>query len=170
VVPAPLDIVTARRITDYVVAVVLALGVSIGPFHAEVRFGERGPLLMEVAARLPGDEIPRLVQFACGFDLCAAMICAYLGEPVSARPLTFHTVAGIGYFLRPGLKCYRDVTVEPEARRLMHELNLLLPPHTPLHSVTSSRSRIGYAITLARTHDAVQRHLAVIDAGTNFSD
>lgn len=89
-VPAPLDADTARTVEAYTVGVVRALGLRLGPFHAELRLSARGPLLMEVAARLPGDRIPDLLRLATGADLYETTLRCFLGVrpagPAAARP------------------------------------------------------------------------------------
>ncbi|GAA4598140.1 biotin carboxylase [Actinoplanes octamycinicus] len=57
-----------------------ALGLCEGTTHAELRLTDRGPRLVELAARLGGDLIPRLVGLATGIDLGAAAAAAALGE------------------------------------------------------------------------------------------
>lgn len=45
-----------------------ALGVRDGVTHAEVKFSSRGPVIIEINARLGGDLIPRLGMLATGID------------------------------------------------------------------------------------------------------
>lgn len=98
--------------------VVAAFDLTVGPFHIETRIvRDRGPVLIEVGARLAGDNIPELVLAGPGVDLCAATADAARGvvhdpgalSPVSAglafvttdRPGTFAgTLPGIDAFTR----------------------------------------------------------------------
>ena len=52
--PAPLDEASLKEITEYTSAVVEAVDVTVGPFHCELRLSGDGPVLMEIAGRLPG--------------------------------------------------------------------------------------------------------------------
>lgn len=143
IVPAQLEARTAARIRSYVVRVLEAVALGIGPFHAELRMSARGPLLMEVAARLPGDRIPELLRLACGHDLYEIMLRCYLGLPNPA-PATARsgTRAGIRYFLRPGLDTYREFRVDPviESDPRVREITVLLPPGSALSEPGSSSS------------------------------
>ncbi|MEW5628687.1 ATP-grasp domain-containing protein [Streptomyces hydrogenans] len=86
--------------------VVAAFDLTVGPFHIETRIvRDRGPVLIEVGARLAGDNIPELVLAGPGVDLCAATADAARGlshdpgalSPVSAG-LAFVTTDRSGTF------------------------------------------------------------------------
>ncbi|MFJ8131573.1 ATP-grasp domain-containing protein [Streptomyces hydrogenans] len=86
--------------------VVAAFDLAVGPFHIETRIvRDRGPVLIEVGARLAGDNIPELVLAGPGVDLCAATADAARGlahdpgalSPVSAG-LAFVTTDRSGTF------------------------------------------------------------------------
>ncbi|GHG17370.1 ATP-grasp domain-containing protein [Streptomyces hydrogenans] len=86
--------------------VVAAFDLTVGPFHIETRIVRgRGPVLIEVGARLAGDNIPELVLAGPGVDLCAATADAARGlshdpgalSPVSAG-LAFVTTDRSGTF------------------------------------------------------------------------
>ncbi|MET9346250.1 ATP-grasp domain-containing protein [Streptomyces termitum] len=89
----------ARHVVD-------AFDLTVGPFHIETRIDRaRGPVLIEVGARLAGDNIPELVLAGPGVDLCAATVDAARGlrhdpgppSPVSAG-LAFVTTDRAGSF------------------------------------------------------------------------
>src|SRR5439155_22085321 len=61
-----------------------ALGRGSGPAHTEIRLGPRGPVVVEVNARLAGGRIPTLVRLATGIDLVGATVDAAVGAD---RPL-----------------------------------------------------------------------------------
>lgn len=62
-----------------------ALGLRDGATHTEVRLTARGPKLIEIAARLAGDLIPRLVRHATGVDLGLAAAAAATGATPDLR-------------------------------------------------------------------------------------
>lgn len=116
------------------------LGVHDGVTHTEVRLTSRGPVIIEVNARLGGDLIPYLGKLATGVDpgLVAAQIAS--GATPSLEP-TSSACAGIR-FLYPPQDC-RVLTVsvpEPaevpgllEARAIVQPgAELRLPPSTHL--------------------------------------
>ncbi|MFC4031959.1 ATP-grasp domain-containing protein [Streptomyces polygonati] len=63
-------------------AAIGALGLTRGVFHLEARLTPKGAVVLEVAARLGGDRIPRLVAAVHGHDLPQTMIRLLAGLPV----------------------------------------------------------------------------------------
>lgn len=196
-VPAPLDAVTAGTVEDYTVRVVRALGLRLGPFHAELRLSARGPLLMEVAARLPGDRIPDLLRLATGADLYEATLRCFLGLPPATasrepspqrRAAPGHPAAGqpaaagrpgavspgrragIRFFLRPGLTGYAAMTVAPHvtADPRIHEVGALIAPGQPVPAAASSAGRLGYSIAVGPDYRATADALDAAEHGVCF--
>jgi biotin carboxylase len=62
-----------------------ALGLRDGATHAEVRLTAQGPRLVEIAARLAGDLIPKLVRHATGVDLGLAAAAVATGAAPDVR-------------------------------------------------------------------------------------
>jgi biotin carboxylase len=173
--PADVPEAAAHATRRYVAAVVRALRISLGPFHAEVRLSTRGPLLMEVAGRLPGDRIPRLVSLTQGIDLARIMVNAYLGLPPTDAARSPAAVcapsAGVQFFLRPGLSRYRSATVSESLARdpALRELSMLIAPGARVPPPDSSRGRLGYAIVTGERQDEVRRMLARADRCVTFT-
>lgn len=172
IVPAQLKTPAAREIRTYIARVLDAVALGIGPFHAELRMSARGPLLMEVAARLPGDRIPDLLRLACGHDLYEIMLRCYLGlpnpEPAVSRP---GPRAGIRYFLRPGLDTYREFRVDPviESDPRVREIGVLLPPGSALPDPGSSAGRLGYVLAAGASYRETARVLRRAERAVTFS-
>lgn len=73
----------AARLKDAQAAVISRLGFGTGMAHGEYRLLPGGQVvLMEIAARPPGDGILQLYQLATGASIESAMIGAALGQPV----------------------------------------------------------------------------------------
>ncbi|GIJ24028.1 ATP-grasp domain-containing protein [Micromonospora lutea] len=172
VLPADLPTGVAAEVTAYVRRVVAALGLGLGPFHAEVRLADRGPLLMELAARLPGDHIPILLSLAQDIDMHAITLRAYLGEPIGALA---HGVrrqtAGIRYFLRPQIHRFTTMTVghrvadDPRIK----EICLLHSPGAEVPDPGSSSGRLGYVVATGATYQETTALLDAVDAAVVFS-
>ncbi|WP_341716772.1 ATP-grasp domain-containing protein [Micromonospora sp. FIMYZ51] len=172
ILPADLPADREAEVTGYVRRVVAALGVGLGPFHAEVRLAERGPLLMEVAARLPGDRIPYLLSLARDVDLYAITLRAHLGEPIG--PLAHGTrrqTAGIRYFQRPRIRRFTTMTVgagvadDPRVR----EVSALHRPGADLPDPGSSSGRLGYVVATGATYRETTALLDAVDAAVSFT-
>lgn len=172
IVPAQLPPGQAAQVKEYVRRVTRALNIGLGPFHAEVRLSARGPLLMEVAARLPGDQIPYLLSLARDIDMYGIMLGGYLGEPI--RPVVEgpgQVSAGIRYFLRPEMRRYATMTVgQPVADDpRIKEISLLQPPGAWLPDPGSSSGRLGYVVAIGATRQETAAVLNAVDAAVSFS-
>jgi biotin carboxylase len=61
-----------------------ALGLRTGPIHAELRIGDRGPALLELAPRSIGGLCSRALRFPGGASLEEVVLANALGRPVPA--------------------------------------------------------------------------------------
>jgi biotin carboxylase len=171
IVPGDLGSATSRRVEAYVRRVVNALGLSLGPFHAEIRLSPRGPLLIEIAARMGGDNIPDLLALSRGVDLWDITLDCHLGLPAAAPARGRNGIhAGVRYFLRPRLTRYSDVVVADVVRTdpRVHDVQMLLPAGTDLPRPDSSRGRLGYAVVTGPSYEDVRSLLDAVDRGMTF--
>jgi len=67
------------KLVDYVFSVLTAVGLRYGPCHTEVMFTPRGPVLVEVNARLHGLQGPKLIGMATGTSKAAWAVDALAG-------------------------------------------------------------------------------------------
>ncbi|MCI3946741.1 ATP-grasp domain-containing protein [Pseudomonas syringae] len=87
-------------LTDYSLAVLDAINLNVGPFHLELRVTPQGqPVAVELAARLPGDNIVELIKRASGIDLAKETLCEYLNIDSPAVPLA-NGVSAIAFIPR----------------------------------------------------------------------
>jgi len=75
-----------------------ALGLSVGPVHAELRLGARGPALLELAPRSIGGLCSRALRFPGGASLEEIVLANALGRPV---PAAIGPVQPCGVFMLP---------------------------------------------------------------------
>lgn len=171
IVPADLRAAEIERVQRYVARVADALGLTLGPFHAEVRLSSRGPLLMEIAARLGGDQIPHLLSLSRGIDLYDVALRCHLGLPVPTPLATLDgRFAGVCYFLRSDLSRYSNVTMSDSLLRdpRIREFTTLIRPGMDVPPAESSRARLGYAVVTDRSYDEVFALLEEVDRCTAF--
>eukprot|EP00928_Gymnodinium_smaydae_P048953 TRINITY_DN327_c0_g2_i1.p1 TRINITY_DN327_c0_g2~~TRINITY_DN327_c0_g2_i1.p1 ORF type:complete len:493 (-),score=65.64 TRINITY_DN327_c0_g2_i1:66-1544(-) len=57
------------QLTDYVFRVLDAVGLMYGPCHTEIMMTPRGPILVEVNARMHGLQGPLLIEWSTGYNL-----------------------------------------------------------------------------------------------------
>lgn len=88
VTPSRLDPVTQKAVRTAVEDAAAALGLVEGPLHAEVRVGEDGVWLLELAARSIGGLCARTLRFGAGISLEEVILRHALGLPLEdlSRP------------------------------------------------------------------------------------
>jgi biotin carboxylase len=79
-VPAPVPAGTRSPLIEATARLAEAAKISDGILHAEWILSQTGPVLVECAARMPGDLIPRLIRLAYGFPLVTAYLDVMLGK------------------------------------------------------------------------------------------
>lgn len=78
-----------------------AIGIDKGPAHVEMKVTKRGPVMIELGARMGGDNITtHLVPLSTGVDMVASTIKVALGEEPDVEP-TLHCGSAIRYFEVP---------------------------------------------------------------------
>lgn len=151
ITPAPMALEQRQSIEAYVTDVVKALEITVGPFHCEIRVNAEGPVLIEIGARLAGDNICELIALATGIDLCKIAIAAFIGEHTLFMKYTTPSrsqFAGIRYFIRPDLQRYEVAN----GLRSLDELpgyirsTIQIGSGESVPPATSSLGRLGYAI------------------------
>lgn len=84
--PAQLTEAAHRQIAELCLDCLAALGLAWGPANIEIRWGRRGPVVIEVNPRLAGTPDPQLVHHAFGIDLIAEHVKLVTGgEPDLSR-------------------------------------------------------------------------------------
>ncbi len=94
---------TLSPMIRYVIEALDAVGLEIGPAHTEVMLDEKGPVLIEVNARLAGGHQPSEWQdLVLGIHESEIALRAYLGKDI------FESGAGVkaGIMTADGIRCY----------------------------------------------------------------
>lgn len=71
---------TQSRVVDAARAAAEAIGIRNGPTYTQLRIGQDGPKVLEIAARLGGGHDAELVRLATGIDLNGLALDAALGD------------------------------------------------------------------------------------------
>ncbi len=131
-------------------AAVRALGLTEGPIHAELRLAERGPVVLEVAARTIGGQCSAALRLAGGESLEALVLRHALGwRPLGARldPLA------AGACMWPIPRAGRVVAVEglEAARRVpgVEAVRLAVPIGAAVRPLPEGDRYLGFAIARA---------------------
>lgn len=82
VTPSRLPEAVQARIRAVTAEACAALGLTEGPIHAELRVNDRGPWVLEVAARSIGGLCARTLRFGTGMSLEEVILRHALGRPI----------------------------------------------------------------------------------------
>lgn len=87
-----------QALEQYAIKLAQAVGILIGPAHAEIKVDENGPVMIEIGSRLPGCKIPFATVECSNFDVVAASVDVFLkgSRPIEA-PIVFHKFANVAY-------------------------------------------------------------------------
>lgn len=84
--PSSLNIDVIHEIQKVAVKANKAIGIKNGPSHTEIKVTKDGPKIVEIGARLGGDNITsHLVPYSTGVNMVAACIQSALGKEVDIR-------------------------------------------------------------------------------------
>lgn len=115
--PASLTAEDEQALKATTAAGLTALGIRSGPTHTEVKLTERGPVIVEINARLAGGMIPELIRLATGTDLLEQQLKLALGgTPDVAR--RHHRTAGIRFLTADREGVFAGVENLDEARAI----------------------------------------------------
>ena len=152
--PSRHPIETQKAIKYLAVRACKAVGINQGPAHVEMMVTKRGPVMIELGARMGGDNITTaLVPLSTGIDMVKATIVVALGNPPDIEPKC-HFGSAIRYLDAPeGI--IASITGVEEARQMPNVKDVILTkavgePSTPIQC---SNDRIGSVIVQATTAD-----------------
>lgn len=172
-VPADLPAPRLGELSDWAATVVEALGVDNALFHLEFRVCGGTPFVIELGARMPGDQITRLVALSTGVSLADVLVDIATGARSSGGrglDVDFERTAGIRFFRDPGLDVLTRVPTTAE---------LLTAPHVESAGLTAAvgdrpnnhsdfRSRLGWVVLAASDRPALEDAWAEIDGKAHF--
>lgn len=152
--PSRLTESTQNAIREVATAACFAIGINKGPAHVEMKVTKRGPIMIELGARMGGDNITtHLVPLSTGIDMVGATIKVALGEEPDITP-TFHWGAAIRYFEVP-FGTIKAIDNLEEAKQIPGVKQITFTKEigeesTPIHC---SNDRIGFVIVQGKTSD-----------------
>lgn len=152
--PSRLPETTQEAIRNVAVAACKAIGIDKGPAHVEMKVLKRGPVMIELGARMGGDNITtHLVPLSTGIDMVGSTIKVALGEEPDIEPRQ-HCGAAIRYFEVP-FGTIKAIDNVEEARRVPGVKQITFTKEvgeesTPIHC---SNDRIGFVIAQGVTAD-----------------
>lgn len=152
--PSRLPDETQEAIRQVAAAACLAIGIDKGPAHVEMKVTKRGPVMIELGARMGGDNITtHLVPLSTGIDMVGSTIKVALGEEPDITP-TLHCGSAIRYFDVPfgTIKAIENVE---EAKRIPGVIQITFTKVVGEKStpIQCSNDRIGFVIAQGKSAD-----------------
>ncbi|WP_179215896.1 ATP-grasp domain-containing protein [Paenibacillus sp. MY03] len=158
-IPSQLSEEIKEQVQSITRKAIQSVGIINGPSHTEIIVTEAGPKIVEIGARLGGDNITtHLVPLATGIDIVEATIKIAMGDfPIISKNKDM--AAAIRYFETYTGKITNIVGIE-EARMLpgVVEIHLNKNKGEIVTEITSSTDRVGHVISFASSSvDAINR-------------
>ncbi|MDX8480111.1 acetyl-CoA carboxylase biotin carboxylase subunit family protein [Mesorhizobium sp. VK24D] len=168
VFPAELTDDEYKRMADVSLSSLRALGLGWGPANIELRWTERGPVIIEVNPRLAGGTNPRLVKLAYGVDLVTEHIKLVIGDEWNVRRR--HSHIAVSRNLIPesdGTLDWIDGDSLAAAIPGVAEVEFYVEANAPIVRKGDYRDMIGHVIAAStssvRSKAILQRAINLID-------
>lgn len=135
------------KIKEITIAANKAIGIISGPSHTEIKITKNGPKIVEIGARLGGDNITtHLTPLSTGVDMVESCIKIALGETPDIR-IKYDKASAIRYFDQSHgrIKSIRGVE---EASKLpgIIQISIIHGKDHIINGIKSSSDRVGFVI------------------------
>lgn len=141
-----------KQIIEVAIAANRAIGIENGPSHTEIKVTNNGPKVVELGARLGGDNITtHLVPLSTGVDMVECCIRIAIGEKPDLN-FKYKKGAAIRYFNVDHGKITGITGIE-EAKKIhgVKQISVVHGIGETLNGIKSSVDRAGFIITQANT-------------------
>lgn len=156
--PSRLPDETQRQIREVADMACKSIGIDKGPAHVEMKVTKRGPVMIELGARMGGDNITtHLVPLSTGIDMVGSTIKVAMGEQPDIEP-KLHCGSAIRYFEVP-FGTIKAIEGVEEARKIPGVKQITFTKEVGEEStpILCSNDRIGFVIAQGATaEDAVR--------------
>lgn len=152
-------------IIKYTESVVKALKIDKGPFHAEMRISENGPILIEIGARLPGDHICDVIRYSTGIDLPKVMISSYGSKlDIQEESTTTTKTHGIFFFAGEEGSIVPQIDIEKLKQKYpsIVEFHMDITPGSKISSSGDFLSRFANVIISGESSSEIKKIAASI--------
>ena len=160
VTPSTLPADAQERISAVTADACAALGLAEGPIHAELRLNERGPWVLEVAARSIGGLCSRTLRFGTGMSLEALILRHALDWPIDSLARE-RQPAGVMMIPIPGPGKLREVRGRDQALAVtgIEEVTITAHLGQELEPLPEGYQYLGFIFARADTPAAVTEAL-----------
>jgi biotin carboxylase len=165
-IPSQLPTRVQSEIKKLALAAIEAIGIDVGPSHTEIIVTSEGPKIVELGARLGGDNITtHLTPLATGIDMVEYSLLLALGEDVKL-PQVQSKGAAIRYLKTDeGLLKLVNYPNSLKQKNGVKEIVLTKKVGDKITKIGSSNDRIGYVISQGNSSkEAIEICEEVIDS------
>ena len=155
------------KIKEITISANKAIGIKNGPSHTEIKITKDGPKIVEIGARLGGDNITtHLTPLSTGVDMVESCIRIALGEKIDIK--TKYRKASAIRYLDQSYGKIKSIEGIDEARKIpgIKQVSIVRNEGEILDGIKSSSDRIGFVIGQASNCkdaiSAVQKALSLI--------
>ncbi|WAW14158.1 ATP-grasp domain-containing protein [Peptostreptococcus equinus] len=163
--PTKLSKKIAQDIANVAIKANKAIGIKNGPSHTEIIVTEDGPKIVELGARLGGDNIAtHLVPLSTGINIVESCIKIAIGEKPDITS-KFYKASAIRYFNQKAGKIKNIEGIET-AKNIagIKQINLVYNIGEEITEINSSSSRMGFVISQNENIDmAINNCIEAID-------
>lgn len=145
--PSQLSDETKEEIKRVAIAAIRAVGIENGPSHTEIIVTKDGPKIVELGARLGGDNITtHLVPLSTGLNMVECCIRIALGEQPDLN-IKFNKGSAIRYF-KSGIGKIHSITGIEKSKTMpgIRQINVIHDVGEQAVEIRSSVDRIGFVI------------------------
>jgi len=170
VTPSRLPDDVQKAIADTAAAACVALGLSDGPVHAELRVNGEGPWVIELAARSIGGLCSRSLRFGTGMTLEELILRRALGWPIESMDRD-RRAAGVMMIPIPRAGRLRGVEGIEAARAVRDVEDVVISAHPgqELIPLPEGWQYLGFIFARAETPDQVETALRLAHAALEVS-
>lgn len=150
--PSMLPEETRSRISEVAKAAIKAIGIENGPSHTEIKITKEGPKIVELGARLGGDNITtHLVPLSTGVNMVENCIKIALGEKPDLEN-KWDKGAAIRY-LKPAVGKIMSIEGVESAEKIdgVKQISIVHPVGDFSKEIQSSTDRVGFVIAQMET-------------------
>lgn len=169
VTPSRLPSEAQERIAQAANHAALAIGLRDGPVHAELRWNDRGPFVIEIAARSIGGLCSRTLRFGTGLSLEELVLLHALGQDVDSVERDWRA-AGVLMIPIPRGGVLEGVRGQDEARAVPDIEDVVISAHLgqTLVPLPEGARYLGFVFSRARTPERAEAALREAHAKLAF--
>lgn len=164
--PSSLNIDVIHEIEKVAIKANKAIGITNGPSHTEIKVTKDGPKIVEIGARLGGDNITsHLVPLSTGVNMVAACIQTALGKEVDIRKKI--DMASAIMYKKCNLGKIKDISGIDDAKSVdgIKDINVVHGIGDYSREIRSSNDRVCYAIAQS---DSVKMAITSCEKAIDF--